>query len=91
MPQTPPAGGTPKPFTLPAGETLTLPNGLGVTLVPYGLVPKVSASLIIDVGNVDETARQIWLADLTADLMKEGTTTKSSTEVAEAMARPPRE
>ena len=32
--QTPPAGGAPKAFTLPAHETYTLTNGMKVTLVP---------------------------------------------------------
>jgi len=32
--QTPPAGGPPKAFTLPAHESYTLPNGFQVTLVP---------------------------------------------------------
>ena len=36
--QAPPAGDAPKPFTLPTPESFTLPNGLGVTLVPYGTV-----------------------------------------------------
>ncbi len=85
--QQPPAGDAPKPFTLPAAETYTLPNGLGVTLVPYGTVPKVRVHLAVDAGNVDETAQQVWLADLTGELLKEGTTTKSSEAVAESLAR----
>lgn len=85
--QTPPPGAAPKPFTLPASETFTLPNGLGVTLVPYGLVPKVTSSLVVDAGNVDERAQQIWLADLTGQLMKEGTATRPAAAVAEALGR----
>jgi zinc protease len=85
--QAPPAGDTPKPFALPAAETLTLPNGLGVTLVPYGTVPKASVYLAIDAGNVDETAQQVWLADLTGELLKEGTRTRSAEAIAESLAK----
>ncbi len=34
--QTPPAGGEPRNFTLPAKQEFSLPNGLQDTLVPYG-------------------------------------------------------
>ena len=85
--QSPPTGGTPKPFTLPPPERFTLPNGLGVTLVPYGTIPKSTVYLAIDAGNVDETAQQIWLADLTGMLLKEGTKTRSAEAVAESLAQ----
>ena len=85
--QAPPAGDAPKPFTLPAAESYTLPNGLGITLVPYGTVPKVRVHLAVDAANADETAQQIWLSDLTGELMKEGTTTRSAEAIAESLAR----
>ncbi|MGH7623119.1 MAG: M16 family metallopeptidase, partial [Gemmatimonadaceae bacterium] len=37
----PPPVGTPKPFVLPPKHELTLANGMKVTLVPFGTVPKV--------------------------------------------------
>ena len=40
--ETPPAGGQPKPFVFPATEDYALPNGMKVTLVQYGSVPKVA-------------------------------------------------
>lgn len=85
--QTPPAGSAPKPFTLPRKETFTLKNGTQVTLVPYGSIPKVTVTAVVRVGNINETAEQVWLADLTGDLMKEGTTTRSAAQIAEAAAR----
>jgi len=85
--QTPPAGSTPKPFTLPRRETFTLKNGTQVTLVPYGSIPKVTVSAVVGAGNINETAEQIWLADLVGDLMKEGTTTRSAEAIAEEAAR----
>ena len=43
--QAPPPGSAPKAFTVPAHETYSLPNGMKVTLVPYGNIPKVTVSL----------------------------------------------
>jgi zinc protease len=85
--QTPPAGGAPKPFTLPRKETFTLKNGTQVTLVPYGSIPKVTVSAIVLAGNINEGAEQVWLADLTGELMKEGTTTRTGEAIAEEAAR----
>ncbi|HEX9007524.1 MAG TPA: insulinase family protein, partial [Bacteroidota bacterium] len=39
--ETPPEGGKPKDFSLPKPTTLTLDNGVRVTLVRYGTLPKV--------------------------------------------------
>ncbi len=80
--QTPPPGGAPKDFQLPAKQHYQLPNGLKVTLVPYGSIPKVTISAIVMAGNLNE-GQDTWLADLTASLMEEGTSTRS----AEAVAR----
>ena len=85
--QTPPAPGTPKGFSVPKPTTLTLDNGLGVTLVPYGTVPKVSVNLAVLTGNVDEKANEVWLADLTGDMLSEGTATRSASKIAEDAAR----
>ena len=84
--ETPPEPGTPRAFTLPEGEVFTLANGVRVTMVPYGTTPKVNVSLIVRTGNVDERPDEVWLADLTGDLMQEGTTTRSAAELAEAAA-----
>ncbi|MGZ8456898.1 MAG: M16 family metallopeptidase [Gemmatirosa sp.] len=82
----PPALGTPRGFTLPAGRTLTLSNGMRVTLVPFGTVPKATVRLFVRTGNIDERAGETWLADLTGDLMGEGTTTLSAQQIAETAA-----
>ena len=71
--QTPPAGGTPKDFKLPEKKERKWANGLKTTMVQYGDIPKVDISLIIKTGNVHEGANQVWLADLTGDMMKQGT------------------
>src|ERR1700687_1263421 len=85
--QTPPAGGPPKPFTVPAHESYALPNGMKVTLVPYGNIPKVSVSLVLRTGNIKEAKEQLGVADITSELLKEGTRNLSATALAEAAAR----
>lgn len=84
--QQPPPGGAPKPFKLPAKETFQLDNRLGATLVPYGTLPKVTVSVVVRAGNLDEAADETWLADLTADLMKERTATRSAEALASEVA-----
>lgn len=84
--QSPPAGGPAKPFTVPAHTSYALPNGMKVTLVPYGNLPKVTVHLVVRAGNINEPAELPGLADLMGDLMKEGTATRSSKEIAEESA-----
>ncbi|HET9805211.1 MAG TPA: pitrilysin family protein [Candidatus Acidoferrum sp.] len=84
--QAPPQGSAPKPFTVPAHETYTLPNGMKVTLVPYGNIPKVTVSAVVDAGNLNEPAELPGVADLMGNLMKEGTKTRTSQKVAEESA-----
>jgi predicted Zn-dependent peptidase len=85
--QAPPAPGQPKNFSVPTPKTLTLENGLGVTLVPYGTVPKAAVLLAVRTGNVDEKPSEVWLADLTGDMLSEGTGTRSASQIAEDVAR----
>ena len=84
--QTPPEGGPAKAFTVPDHETYTLPNGLKVTLVPYGIIPKATISLAVYAGGIDEGSDRVGVAGLTSDLMKEGTVKLTSQQVAEAAA-----
>ena len=85
--QTPPAGGAPKPFNVPEHESYTLPNGMRVTLVPYGNIPKVAVSLAIRAGNLNEPQDVLGVADITGELLKEGTKTLSAQALAEAAAQ----
>ncbi len=89
--QTPPPAlpappiGAPKPFMVPASETYTLPNGMGVTLIPYGNAPKVTMVLQVYAGNLEE-GRDPWLADLAGSMMKEGAGSRDSAALATAAA-----
>jgi zinc protease len=84
--QTPPAGASPKPFHLPQLERFSLPNGLQVTMAQFGAIPKVQVRIAVRAGNLNEPASQVWLADLTGRLIKEGTTSRTSEQVAEQAA-----
>jgi zinc protease len=85
--QTPPEGAPPKPFTVPAGESYTLPNGMKVTLVLYGIIPKAAISVAVDAGNLNEGKNRVGVADLTAELFKEGTVMWTSQQLAEETGR----
>lgn len=84
--QQPPEGGPPKPFHLPETRDFTLENGMKVTLVPYGIVPRVAIRACVNAGGINEAANQVWLSRLTGLLMKEGTNTRSAQQLADEAA-----
>ncbi|MDY6925876.1 MAG: pitrilysin family protein [Pseudomonadota bacterium] len=81
----PPAGGTPGDFTVPATQEITLENGLKVTFIPYGSTPKATVRLVTNTGNIDD-GEKAWLADLSFDMLRQGTATQSAKALAEAVA-----
>jgi len=83
-PPAPPMGSL-KPFTLHATETFTLPNGMKITLIPFGSVPQATISLNVFAGRLDAAGRP-WLAELTGDMLKEGAGARSSAQIADAAA-----
>jgi zinc protease len=85
--QLPPEGETPKDFGLPAKEDFQLGNGLRATLVSYGQIPKVTVRLAVRSGNLNEPENEVWLADMTSTMMKEGTKSRTSAEMNAAAAR----
>ncbi|WP_415837315.1 M16 family metallopeptidase [Pontibacter korlensis] len=85
--QTPPEGGEPKNFTLPAKQEFKLPNGLEATMVPYGEIPKVTVNLVVQAGNVHEVPKENGLADIVGKLMEQGTATRNASQIAEEVAR----
>jgi len=81
--EAPPEGGKPKDFVLPQKHEFKLPNGMEVTFVQYGAIPKVTVSLVVRVGNLNEKENSVWLADFVGDLMKEGTRSRTADQVAQ--------
>ena len=82
----PPSGGEPKDFVLPNKEVMTLENGLELVLVPYGAIPKANISVVVKTGNIHETEDEVWLCDLVADLLEEGSTSLDAKAIADKMA-----
>jgi predicted Zn-dependent peptidase len=87
FPSEPPKPGPPRDFRVPEPKRFTLDNGLQVALVQWGNMPKVRTTLSVRTGNAFEEANEVWLADLTGDLMREGTTTRTATELSREAAR----
>lgn len=82
----PPLPGTPKDFSMPSREIFSLDNGLEVVLVPYGNIPKTMVQVVVRAGNSDEAPDEVWLADLSGNLLKEGTSTLTAEGLASRAA-----
>jgi zinc protease len=85
--QAPPEAGKPKGFSVPAPHKFTLENGMAVTLVEYGTLPKVTVRLAVRTGNIDEKVGEVWLSDVMGDLLSQGTETRTAAQIAESAAR----
>lgn len=85
LPTTPPPIPAPKAFNVPASETYTLANGMKVTLVPYGVAPKVVVSLQTYAGQLNE-GENTWLALLAVGMMKEGAAGMTGAQIAQKAA-----
>ena len=83
--ETPPAGGQPKDFVVPQTDTMTLANGLKITFIPYGKTPKVTLQLRTNTGNIDD-GENIWLSDISYEMLRQGTTTYTAKALAETVA-----
>jgi predicted Zn-dependent peptidase len=84
--QTPPPGGQPKPFVFPKQDNYTLPNGMQVTLVQYGAVPKVAVQAIVRAGHINEKSDQNWVSSVVSDMLKEGTSSRTAEQIARQTA-----
>ena len=76
-----PAVGPERPFQLAPRVERTLPNGLRVIVTRQTAIPKVSITLTVLSGYSSDPADLTGLASLTADLIQEGTKTKSSRQI----------
>jgi zinc protease len=87
--ETPPPPAAPRSPVLPKPSETTLKNGLRVIVVERttreGGMPLVSAQLLIKNGAEVDPANLPGLANLTADLLTEGTTTRTAPQIAEAI------
>src|SRR5882672_6173216 len=68
--------------TLPHVKEATLPNGLPLLVLESHKLPTVSVVLWIKSGALTDPADQPGLASFTADMLREGTAKRSSTQIA---------
>lgn len=84
--QTPPPPKPAKDIRFPAFEERSLPNGLRVVVIEQHETPSVSLRLLVQGGGkVHAPAAQAGLAEATAALVREGTASRSSQQIAEAI------
>lgn len=83
--ETPPAPFAPKAVSVPAVQEKKLPNGLTVAVIEKKAVPLVTIELLVKYGASAEDAGKAGLADITASMLTKGTTTKTATQIAEAV------
>jgi zinc protease len=78
----PPAAPAPKPVDLPAPATLTLANGLQVVVIERHALPLVTLRLVVRAGPEADPPQLPGLAEFTASLLSEGTSTLSALQIA---------
>ena len=83
---TPKAGPAPT-IKLPQGESFTLPNGLVVIHYDEPALPLVAAELVVRAGSEANPAARSGLAGFTAQMLEEGTSTRSATQIADDVAQ----
>lgn len=84
--QSPPAPGPRRDVHFPSIARSTLPNGLEVNVVEYHTLPVLHLRLVARAaGAAADPPNLPGLASFTGDMLKEGTRTKSSAQIAEAI------
>ena len=81
----PPALGPNPPLALPAQRHFTLANGLRVRLVEQRRLPIVAFDLVVDAGAARDPADLPGLASFTADMLTEGTKSRTATQLSDAL------
>ena len=71
-------------FTPPIPARTKLPNGMGISVVEQRGLPIVAFGLLMDAGASQDPENLPGLAGFTAQMLPEGTNTKSSLEIAQA-------
>jgi predicted Zn-dependent peptidase len=85
LPKDLPPFGEDKPLPVPTIAQSKLPNGLTVWVVKRGGYPKAVVKLAVRGGAAADPKDAPGISDLLADTLKEGTTTRSSRQIAEEL------
>ena len=81
-----PGPGAPRPFHFPKAATKTLPNGLRVFVVTDHSEPAIAARLVIlSAGSIKDPAGMPGVAQMSANLLTQGTEKRSAKEIAEGI------
>lgn len=82
----PPELGPPPKVSLPPIVTRQLPNGLKLMIVEHHELPIADFILLVGSGGTSDPTGKMGVANLTAIMLREGTTTRKSLEIADQMA-----
>jgi zinc protease len=80
-----PGPSAPRDFVAPSVVRRQLSNGVNVWFIRWPTLPLVTARLIVPAGTADDPVGKIGLANLTSTLATQGTTTRTATELTEAL------
>src|SRR5579872_1725894 len=81
-----PAATAPKEFHFPKSESKTLPNGLRVFVVSDSSEPAVAVQMVIlSAGSIKDPSKAPGVAEMTANMLTQGTKTRSAKDIAEAI------
>src|SRR5687768_17816195 len=82
----PPVLGPPPKVSLPPIVTRELANGLKLMIVEHHELPIADFILVVESGGTVDPPTKMGLANLTAAMLTEGTTTRSSLAIADQLA-----
>ena len=82
----PPELGPPPRVALPPILTRELPNGLKLLIVEHHELPLADFVLLVGSGSTTDPASKTGVANLTATMLREGTTTRKSLDIADQIA-----
>jgi zinc protease len=81
-----PAAAAPKAFHFPNAESKTLSNGMRVYVVSDSSEPAVAAQMVIlSAGSIKDPAGMPGVAEMTANMLTQGTQKRSAQDIAEAI------
>jgi zinc protease len=81
-----PAPAAPRPYQFPQAATKTLPNGLPVFVVSDHREPAIAVRLVIlSAGTIKDPAGMPGVAEMTANLLTQGTEKRSARDIANAI------
>ncbi len=82
-----PQAGPPRDYRFPFFERVTLDNGLAVIIAPVRKLPIVSTVLVTNAGAASEPKEAIGVAQITAQMLLEGTTARNGDALSEQFER----